>query len=231
MSEPIQSIAQNNYILQAPPPTATMFTTELEYDGVKISGYAGSAFKAGTDLEFGYDSADNISAINNSALTDSSLNNIVQTNSGAWGGSAIPVSAGEGVKIDYTNGMLVFKQDRTLLYSGTTMISQWTATEPLTNFEKIEFTIAPETNQECATTILYPMVGINTGTVRLAWAGTFAGWRDILWQYKYNTNDMIAFTGISGSYWGINDNGTTGQGGWNAGSLTVYTVYGLNRKV
>ena len=40
----IQSISQNNYILQAPPPSATMFTTALEYDGDKISGYAGSAF-------------------------------------------------------------------------------------------------------------------------------------------------------------------------------------------
>ena len=42
---------------------------------------------------------------------------------------------------------------------------------------------------------------------------------------------MMAFTGISGNYWGINDAGNTGQGSWNAGSLTVYTVYGLNRKV
>ena len=107
MSEPIQSIAQNNYILQAPTPTATMFTTELEYDGDKISGYAGSAFKAGTDLEFGYDSADHISAINNSALTDVSLNNIVQTNSGAWGGSALPISAGAGINIQLVNNVLV----------------------------------------------------------------------------------------------------------------------------
>lgn len=63
------AIWNDRYILQAPPPASTMFTTELEYDGDKISGYAGSAFKAGTDLEFGYDSADNISAINNSAIS------------------------------------------------------------------------------------------------------------------------------------------------------------------
>ena len=215
MSDEIQAIATNNYILATPIGSGYMETSALEYDGDKISGYAGSAFKAGD--EFPQSATDAIEA--------------VTANSGAWGGSAIPVSAGEGVKVDYTNGMLVFKQDRTLLYSGNTMVSQWTASEPLTNFEKIEFTIAPETNQECATTILYPMVGINTGVVRLAWAGTFAGWRDILWQYKYNTNDMMAFTGISGNYWGINDAGNTGQGPWNAGSLTVYTVYGLNRKV
>jgi hypothetical protein len=119
MSE-IQSIAQNNYILQAPPPTATMFTTELEYDGDKISGYAGSAFKAGTDLEFGYTDADTISSINNSAITDVSLNNIVQTNSGAWGGSALPVSAGPGVKLQLVNNTLVVSNDETVLYNDLT---------------------------------------------------------------------------------------------------------------
>jgi len=46
-----------------------MQTSGLEYDGDKISGYMGSAFKAGTDLEFEYDSADNISAINSSAIS------------------------------------------------------------------------------------------------------------------------------------------------------------------
>ena len=137
MSEPIQSIAQNNYILQAPPPTATMFTTELEYDGDKISGYAGSAFKAGTDLEFGYDSADNISAINNSALTDVNLNNIVQTNSGAWGGSALPISAGPGVKFEMVNDTLVASTDETVLWSGNCAFgTSLTTNEPVTAFER-----------------------------------------------------------------------------------------------
>lgn len=143
MSEPIQSIAQNNYILQSTPSTATMFTTELEYDGDKISGYAGSAFKAGTDLEFGYDSADNISAINNSALTDVNLNNIVQTNSGAWGGSALPISAGPGINVQLENDTLVFSTvpNETVLFNGERYLS---ATGPFTlsenpyNFEKIQ---------------------------------------------------------------------------------------------
>lgn len=148
MSEPIQSIAQNNYILQAPPPTATMFTTELEYDGDKISGYAGSAFKAGTDLEFGYDSADNISAINNSALTDVSLNNIVQTNSGAWGGSALPISAGPGIKVNLVDNTLVFSNDETVLYSAApknygeaSSGESITLNESISSFERLRFYI------------------------------------------------------------------------------------------
>lgn len=147
MSEPIQSIAQNNYILQAPPPTATMFTTELEYDGYKISGYAGSAFKAGTDLEFGYDSAYNISAINTSALTDVSLNNIVQTNSGAWGGSALPVSAGKGVGIGVLDNTLVVSSTLTgyvwtsasLFTTATpTKNTSYTLTDSCSNYDKLE---------------------------------------------------------------------------------------------
>ena len=138
MSEPIQSIAQNNYILQAPTPTATMFTTELEYDGDKISGYAGSAFKAGTDLEFGYDSADHISAINNSALTDVSLNNIVQTNSGAWGGSALPISAGPGIKVNLVDNTLVFSNDETVLQDNiANSAATFTLSEPAGNFDRL----------------------------------------------------------------------------------------------
>jgi len=145
MSEPIQSIAQNNYILQAPPQTATMFTTELEYDGDKISGYAGSAFKAGTDLEFGYDSADNISAINNSALTDVSLNNIVQTNSGSWGGSALPISAGPGIKLEMNNGTLVAStngyvwQSASLFHTDTPATqTTYTLSDDCSNYDKLE---------------------------------------------------------------------------------------------
>lgn len=139
MSEPIQSIAQNNYILQAPTPTATMFTTELEYDGDKISGYAGSAFKAGTDLEFGYTDADTISSINNSAITDASLNNIVQTNSGSWGGSALPVSAGPGIKVNLVDNTLVFSNDETVLWETDSVYGAGVCnlSESLKNFEQI----------------------------------------------------------------------------------------------
>lgn len=148
MSEPIQTISHNNYILQAPPPTATMFTTELEYDvNSKITGYAGTAFAGGgTNLDFGYTDADTISSINTSALTDVSLNNIVQTNSASWGGSALPISAGPGVKINLVNDTLVFSNDETLLWvnpnpqmviSNTTLTAELSDT--ISSYKKIRF--------------------------------------------------------------------------------------------
>ena len=118
MSEPIQSIAQNNYILQAPPPTATMFTTELEYDGDKISGYAGSAFKAGDEFPISADEAVQYVQTNSAGIDDTITN--VTTNSGAWGGSALPISAGPGIKVNLVDNTLVFSNDETVLYSDLT---------------------------------------------------------------------------------------------------------------
>ena len=54
-----------------------------------------------------YNSNNKISAINGSALTDVNLNNIVQTNSGSWGGSALPISAGNGISLSMVDGVLV----------------------------------------------------------------------------------------------------------------------------
>ena len=44
----------------------------------------------------------------------------VNTNSGSWGGSALPISAGAGIDVQLSNNMLVFSavQNETLLFSG-----------------------------------------------------------------------------------------------------------------
>ena len=77
---------------------------------------------------FEYDSTNKISAINGSALTDVSLNNIVQTNSGSWGGSALPISAGPGIGLNLDNNVLIissngagggFYSTSALLYQGS----------------------------------------------------------------------------------------------------------------
>jgi hypothetical protein len=42
----------------------------------------------------------------------------VNTNSGAWGGSALPISAGPGIKVNLVDNTLVFSNDETVLWSG-----------------------------------------------------------------------------------------------------------------
>lgn len=72
----------------------------------------------------------------NSGAIDETVST-VGTNSGVWGGSALPVSAGQGVKINLINNTLVFSNDETLLYDSS---AKWTGiafSEPASNFEKI----------------------------------------------------------------------------------------------
>ncbi len=64
-------------------PEGVMVESGLEYDNTKISGYSGSAFK------------------------DVALTDVVTANSGAWGGSALPISAGPGIGLSMVNGVLV----------------------------------------------------------------------------------------------------------------------------
>lgn len=66
----------------------------------------------------------------------------VTANSGAWGGSALPISAGSGVKISLQNDTLTFSNDETILYSytGSTKVSTGNLTEAATNFSLLRVT-------------------------------------------------------------------------------------------
>lgn len=61
---------------------------------------------------------------------------LVGTQSANWGGSALALSAGPGVKLEKVGDTLVASQDRTLLWSGSAHDSI-TLTELPTNFESI----------------------------------------------------------------------------------------------
>jgi hypothetical protein len=64
-------------------PEGVLVESGLEYDNIEISGYSGSAFK------------------------DVALSETVATNSGAWGGSALSISAGNGISLSMVDGVLV----------------------------------------------------------------------------------------------------------------------------
>ena len=123
------AIWNDRYILSNASPD-TMYTSGLEYDADnKISGYAGSAFAGGVpSATSGY---------------WQSASDTVSSNSGAWGGSALPISAGPGVTFSIVNGKLVFRSDETILYDNmtgrpTTVGSQIQLTESPLNFEYVE---------------------------------------------------------------------------------------------
>jgi hypothetical protein len=87
------------------------------------------------------------SALPTSAVQWNSNYDTVNTNSGVWGGSALNISAGEGVKVTLVNNNLVFSTDETVLYSGTFTINTFpavTVNEPIWNFERIKVTLGTD---------------------------------------------------------------------------------------
>lgn len=87
-------------------PAGTMNESAFSYDASdNITAYNGSAFKAGD--EFPQSATDAIGYVTaTSANIDSTIDN-VSSNSGAWGGSALPISAGPGIKFEMVNDTLV----------------------------------------------------------------------------------------------------------------------------
>lgn len=70
----------------------------------------------------------------------------VTANSGSWGGSALPISAGPGIKVNLVDNTLVFSNDETVLWSGTAfspagstnpMQASATMSESIQNFDQI----------------------------------------------------------------------------------------------
>jgi hypothetical protein len=61
----------------------------------------------------------------------------VNTNSGAWGGSALPISAGPGIKVNLVDNTLVFSNDETVLYSANAASNTIVLSEKATNFERL----------------------------------------------------------------------------------------------
>lgn len=74
----------------------------------------------------------------NSGTIDETINNVT-TNSGVWGGSALPISAGPGIKFDMVNGTLVASNDETILFETTAVYGAGVCnlSESLKNFERI----------------------------------------------------------------------------------------------
>ena len=151
-------------------PEGVMAESGLEFNtDNEISGYNGSAFavggipadaytlSAGSGVEIIDDQVNKITTIsvtsqagnpdveayvqNTSADIDATIIN-VSSNSGVWGGSALPISAGLGVKLQLVNDTLVVSNDETVLWTGSLYMEDnatFTATEAPSAFETVKF--------------------------------------------------------------------------------------------
>lgn len=193
-------------------PEGVMVESGLEYNSTMISGYSGSAFN------------------------DANLTDFVNTNSAAWGGSALPVSAGPGIKFEMVGDTLVASTDETVLFSSspTTFTSAFTANETIANFDRIRVSQMIFTDDEYITQNHdYNTEGILL-TNKMNVGFTYVidnGWK--CWgSEKYHITNGTDFTMARAGRNFIGPNTTAGlgfndsmdgQNGW------IYKVIGINR--
>ena len=165
-----------------------------------VSDYVDGAVSGKQDqLEFGYTSGGSVSAINNSGIYDAQLNEFVNQNSGAWGGEALPVSGGPGIKFRMDNGTLIAELDRTVLWSGDATPNGQTSvgqlSEPISAFSEYEVYCTFET--------MYPPK-VNKFSLPSEWESNqpntnikFGGiCESVSWKPTENDNVMHAFISI-----------------------------------
>lgn len=154
----------------------------------------------------------------------------VITNSGVWGGSALQISAGPGIKLDMVNNTLVASTDETVLFqNGTVATKSATLSEPITNFNKIGVLYADDNygGRYIEADTSYPYVKWISNYGFDGWRDTFGtvGLRELAWSA--NGNEIYGVVGWQKSV------PFASAGSWNAGYSGVYggiiKVVGINR--
>jgi hypothetical protein len=124
-----------------------------------------------------------------------------------------------------------WRPDETVLFENSAgHTGNFTATEPLSAFNEVAVYVSPDINSEGPSKVVIPMMGRNISNFKFGWIGTFNGWKNIEWQFVYNNTAMTSFMPVSGAYFGKNTSNQITGGDWNANSMYMYKVVGINRK-
>jgi hypothetical protein len=235
-------------------------------DSAAVSAIASSYVESGVSskqdtLSFAYNTADQISSINGSALggmdeaavsgiasayaesaasskADSSALSsyalsadvsgtvdLVSTQSANWGGSALALSAGPGVKFEKSGNVLVASTDETLLWSGNTEVTSFPTTESPYNFKRLRFVQLPAVNHVAtyAEAILPPSATAISIMHTIASTGN--------WGIA-NTNLSVASTGfnaINGMHLKYSAYNSVGIAYLTGVPPRIGEIYGINR--
>ena len=161
----------------------------------------------------------------------------VTANSGAWGGSALPISAGPGINVNLVNNTLVFSNDETVLWDSGNLAIGSTATlsETVKNFELFGI-YGHETNRGRGVYQEFnPAVVVNANTQNFALflpdcASDFswAGW--YIENLYFTDTAATALANVSGRQtWRWYNNNTWEDGGAER-YIQVDKIVGINRK-
>lgn len=167
----------------------------------------------------------------NSATINDTVANVT-TNSGSWGGSALPISAGSGIKFQMVNNTLVASTDETVLWEGTASPADFplTMSEQFGDFEKIEFIWDPRYNGDYGTptkgTIIYTDNHDSTMPTKYtlveAYPNASQAWWD--WWYLENDNNGTTLTNHQALYFPM-----TGGDSATQNNCRLFKVVGINR--
>jgi hypothetical protein len=167
---------------------------------------------------------------------------LVGTQSANWGGSALQLSAGPGVKLEKSGNVLVAGLDETVLWEDSTgkLLSQGiTLNESRLNFEMIRFYMGAQVGKSVISYDM-PMYGLNRTQAfaiqpSMPFMDTAGTGYAINWEIALSATET-SMSSIQALYWGKNNlgsansaTGTWTQGSNNAQVPVVYKVVGINR--
>ena len=210
-------------------------------DGYVISSEGGGSVPEGVMAESGLNYTQNgeISGYNNSAFYDAPLNDFVNQNSGAWGGSALNVSAGPGIKLDMVDDTLVASLDETVLFDTSSYNGAGTInlSEPYTNFERLKV-LAVRGNADQSSPYAYsgPWWEYETdGIVSSKYVAfgslTPAIFERQFWKYSvYSATNTSTFVWCEGGQKNILTTGAGTTADTYTASVGIKKVIGINRK-
>ena len=144
-----------------------------------------------------------------SANIDSTIDN-VSANSGVWGGSALPISAGPGIKFEMVNDTLVASTDETVLADSILhSATAFTLSEPAGNFERLRLydyygTITEIQGNNSRLSWVFDRTDPDTNT-RMNRCYTITSNNGTTWNevnvYGWNQNNYNGITANGGTNW------------------------------
>jgi hypothetical protein len=167
---------------------------------------------------------------------------LVGTQSANWGGSALALSAGPGVKLEKVGDTLVASTDETVLWENTAgrlLAHGITLSESRLNFEMLRFYMASQIGKSVISYDM-PMYGLNRTTAfaiqpSMPFTDVATTGFAINWQIAITATDST-MASVQALYWGKNNFGSanSASGSWtqganNAAIPAVYKIIGINR--
>lgn len=145
--------------------------------------------------------------------------------------TAVPVVAGKGVRLvaDTENNRWVVEADETVLWSNDSGAVTFTASEVITNFERIAVYVTDNPSSGSIQRVEIPMMGGNLTAPKFSLVSQWdSSWKVLMWWVKLTSSDMKSFSISSAAYAGATVN-SSWSNGYEPNFFKFYKIVGINR--